>query len=97
MVLIRHTLNTPEYLVNKSDITFISIDFYYTCKSGIVRLDLIWTFFFLIIIIYYLLLLLLLLLQLYYPIGISPIENLGCFPRGKPAVTELRYPTYGAC
>ena len=23
--------------------------------------------------------------------------NSGCFPQGKPAVTELRYPTYGAC
>ena len=24
-------------------------------------------------------------------------ENFGCFPRGKPAVTESSYPTYGAC
>ena len=24
-------------------------------------------------------------------------ENLGCFPLGKPAATESRYPTYGAC
>ena len=24
------------------------------------------------------------------------MENSGCFPRGKPAATESRYPTYGA-
>ena len=28
---------------------------------------------------------------------IYPTENSGCFPRGKPAVTESRYPAYGAC
>ena len=37
------------------------------------------------------------LLQLYCPSGISPIENSGCLPCGKPAATESRYPTYGAC
>ena len=36
-------------------------------------------------------------LQLYCSIGISAMENSGCFRRGKPATTELRYPTYGAC
>ena len=36
-------------------------------------------------------------LYLYCPIGISPAENSGCFPRGKPAATESRYPTYGSC
>ena len=36
-------------------------------------------------------------LQLYCPIGISPVGNLSCFPRGKPAATESRYPTYGLC
>ena len=29
--------------------------------------------------------------------GISPIGNSGCFPRGKLAATESRYPTYCAC
>ena len=33
----------------------------------------------------------------YCPIRISSKENVGCFPRGKPAVTESCYPTYGAC
>ena len=37
------------------------------------------------------------LLQLYYPNGITPVGNSGCLPRGKPAATESRYPTYGAC
>ena len=36
-------------------------------------------------------------LQLYCPNGISPMENSGRFPRGKPAATESRYPTYCAC
>ena len=36
-------------------------------------------------------------LQLFCPSGISPVGNLGCLPRGKPAATESRYPTYGAC
>ena len=36
-------------------------------------------------------------LQLYCPSGISPMGNLGCFPQGKPAATESRYPTYCAC
>ena len=27
------------------------------------------------------------------PMGISPMGNLGRFPQGKPAATELRYPT----
>ena len=36
-------------------------------------------------------------LQLYCPSGISLVENSGCLPRGKPAATESRYPTYGAC
>ena len=36
-------------------------------------------------------------LQLYCPSGYSPMENSGCFPRGKPAATESRYPSYGAC
>ena len=31
------------------------------------------------------------------PNGISPMGNLGCFPQGKPAVTEFHDPTYGAC
>ena len=31
------------------------------------------------------------------PIGISPVGNSGCLPRGKPAATQSRYPTYGAC
>ena len=35
--------------------------------------------------------------QLYCPNRISPIGNSGCLPRGKPATTESRYPTYGAC
>ena len=35
--------------------------------------------------------------QLYCPNGIYAMENSGCFPRGKPAVTESRYPTYCAC
>ena len=35
--------------------------------------------------------------QLYCPIGISPTGNFGCFPQGKPAATESRYPNYGAC
>ena len=35
--------------------------------------------------------------SLYCPSRISPIENSGCFPRGKPAATEWRYPTHGAC
>ena len=29
--------------------------------------------------------------------GISPMGNSGCLPRGKPDATESRYPTYGAC
>ena len=36
-------------------------------------------------------------LQLYCPNGISPMGNSGCLPQGKPAVTELCYPTWGAC
>ena len=28
------------------------------------------------------------------PNGISPMGNSGCFPRGKPAATESRYPTF---
>ena len=36
-------------------------------------------------------------LQLYCPNGISPMGNSGCLPRGNPAATESRYPTYGAC
>ena len=32
-------------------------------------------------------------LQLYCPNGIYPMGNSGCFPRGKPAATESRYPT----
>ena len=36
-------------------------------------------------------------LRLYCPNGISPTGNSGCFPWGKPAATESRYPTYGAC
>ena len=36
-------------------------------------------------------------LQLYCPNGISPIGNLCCLPRGKPAVTESCNPTYHAC
>ena len=36
-------------------------------------------------------------LQLDCPTGISPMGNSGCYPRGKPAATESRYPTYGAC
>ena len=36
-------------------------------------------------------------LRLYCAIGISPIRNSGCSPRGKPAATESRYQTYGAC
>ena len=36
-------------------------------------------------------------LQLYCPIGISPMGNLGHFPWGKPAATESHYPSYGAC
>ena len=36
----------------------------------------------------------LLFLQLNCPSGISPMGNLGCLPRGKPAATESRYPTY---
>ena len=39
----------------------------------------------------------LILLQLYCPNRISPMGNSGCFPRGKPAVTESRFPTYDAC
>ena len=39
--------------------------------------------------------LLLLLLQLYCSIGISPTGNSGCFPRGKLAATESRYPING--
>ena len=35
-------------------------------------------------------------LQLYCPNGSSPLENLDCFPQGKPAVTESCYPTYDA-
>ena len=30
-------------------------------------------------------------------VGISPLGNSGCFPRGKSAATESRYPSYGAC
>ena len=36
-------------------------------------------------------------IQLYYSFGISPMRNSGCSPRGKPAATESRYPTCGAC
>ena len=36
-------------------------------------------------------------LQLYCPNGISPMGNSGCFPRGKPAAKESRYPTHSAC
>ena len=36
-------------------------------------------------------------LQLYCPNGIFFMGNSGCFPRGKPAATESRYPTYSAC
>ena len=36
-------------------------------------------------------------LQLYFPTGISPIENSSCSSREKPAVRESHYPTYGAC
>ena len=36
-------------------------------------------------------------LQLHCPIGTSPMGNSGCFPWAKPAATELRYPTCGAC
>ena len=36
-------------------------------------------------------------LKLNCSIGISPMEKSGCFPRAKPAATESRYPTYGAC
>ena len=37
-------------------------------------------------------------LQLYCPFGISPMGDLGCFPQGKPAATEPRYPpTCCAC
>ena len=36
-------------------------------------------------------------LQLYCPNGICPMGNSGCFPQGKPAATESRYPTYCAC
>ena len=36
-------------------------------------------------------------LQLYCPNGISPMGKWGYFPQEKPAVTGLRYPTYGAC
>ena len=45
----------------------------------------------------YFVLLLLYFFQLYCPNGISPMGNLGCFPQGKPAATELCYPTYCAC
>ena len=31
-------------------------------------------------------------LQVYCPSGISPMGNLGCLPRGKPAARELHYP-----
>ena len=34
---------------------------------------------------------------LHYPNWISPMRNSSCFPWGKPAVTELCYPFYGAC
>ena len=36
-------------------------------------------------------------IQPYCPNGISPMWNSACIPRGKPAATESRYPTYGAC
>ena len=36
-------------------------------------------------------------LQPYCPNGISSMGNSGCFPRGKLAATESRYPTYDAC
>ena len=35
--------------------------------------------------------------QLYFPNGISSMGHLGCCARGKPAATELCYPTYCAC
>ena len=40
---------------------------------------------------------LLLLFHLYCLNGISLMGNSGCFPWGKPAATELHYPTPGAC
>ena len=36
-------------------------------------------------------------MQPFCPNEISPMGNSGCLPRGKPAATESRYPTYGAC
>ena len=36
-------------------------------------------------------------LQLHCPDGIFPTGHSVCFPRGKPAATESRYPTYCAC
>ena len=36
-------------------------------------------------------------LHLYCPNGISTIGNSGCLCWNKPAATESRYPTYGAC
>ena len=36
-------------------------------------------------------------LQLYCPNRTSPTGNSGRLPRGKPATTESRYPSYGAC
>ena len=36
-------------------------------------------------------------LQLYCSSGVSPMGNSGCLPWGKPAATELRYPTDSAC
>ena len=33
----------------------------------------------------------------FYPSGFSPMKYSGSFPWGKPAATESRYPTYGAC
>ena len=51
--------------------------------------------------VFYVLLLAFFLLFTFYncfvPIGFFPWEYLGCLPRGQPAATEARYPTYGTC
>ena len=36
-------------------------------------------------------------IQLYCPTAISSMGNSGCLPWGKPAATELRYPTHSTC
>ena len=46
---------------------------------------------------FYMKFLLLYSLQLYCPNWVSPVGNSGYFSLGKPAATESRYPTYGAC